>query len=305
MSQLRTVCILSRGRKLYSTRRLVEACVQRGLQVDVINPSRCYMRISPGLFEMHYRGRALPHYQCVIPRIGVSITRYGTAVLRQLQSSGCMPLNTPTSILNSRDKLLSLQLLAIHENVGIPITVFGDNPDDTSDLLKMIGRPPHVIKLVEGTQGNGVVLAEKMGSSRSVIEAFRGINANFLVQEFIAESKGSDIRAFVVGNRVVASMKRQAKGDEFRSNLHRGGSAEAVELSELEKFTACKAASIVGLDVAGVDMLRSDSGPLVLEVNSSPGLEGIESSTGVDVAGEILDYAVAKYREYSTSGVGA
>jgi ribosomal protein S6--L-glutamate ligase len=261
----------------------------------VLDPLRCYMRIAPGKFAMRYKGRALANYDAVVPRIGASITFYGTAVLRQFEMGGVFTPNSSDAILRARDKLRCLQLLA-REKIGMPATVFGDNPDDTADLLAMLGDPPHVIKLNEGAQGQGVLLAEKQAVSQSVIEAFRGLYATFLVQEFIRESKGADIRCLVVGGKVVAAMRRQAKDGEFRSNLHRGGSAAATELSTREVDVALRAARTMGLNVAGVDLLRSRRGPLVLEVNSSPGLEGIEAATGVDVAGAIIDYLERRVR---------
>jgi ribosomal protein S6--L-glutamate ligase len=247
------------------------------------------MRIAVDDLAIHYKGREVGQVDSVIPRIGASVTFYGTAVLRQFEMLGVQTLNGSDAILRARDKLRCHQLLA-QQGLGLPRTVFGDNPDDTGDLLNLLGKPPHVVKLVEGTHGTGVVLAEKASASRSVIEAFRGLYANFLVQEFIAEAKGADLRAFVVGRKVVAAMRRQARPGEFRSNLHRGGSAEGVELSPIEVDTAVRAAAVLGLGVAGVDMLRSKKGPLVLEVNSSPGLEGIEASTGIDVAGAMIEY---------------
>lgn len=283
------IAILSRNSRLYSTHRLVEAARERHHSVRVLDPLRCYMRIDAGRFEMHYKGRDLSRFDAVIPRIGASITRYGTAVLRQFEMMGVFTPNKSDPVLRARDKLRCLQMLA-QQGLGLPSTVFGDNPDDTTDLLAMLGKPPHVIKLVEGAQGQGVVLAEKITGSRSVIEAFRGLYANFLVQEYIAESKGADVRCFVVGGKVIASMRRQAKAGEFRSNLHRGGSAEATTLSDAESDAAIRAAAVMGLGIAGVDLLRSKRGPLVLEVNSSPGLEGIEHATGVDVAGAIIGY---------------
>ena len=290
------IAILSRNTKLYSTARLVEAARQRGHRVRVLDPLRCYMRIAPNDFAVHYKGRALADYDAVIPRVGASITFYGTAVLRQFEMMGVYTPNSSDAILRARDKLRCLQLLA-REDIGLPATVFGDNPDDTADLLAMLGEPPHVIKLNEGAQGQGVLLAEKYSASQGVIEAFRGLYANFLVQEFIREARGADIRCFVVGGRVVASMRRQARAGEFRSNLHRGGSATRVELSAAETDIALRAARVVGLNVAGVDLLRSRRGPLVLEVNSSPGLEGIEAATGVDVAGELIDYLARRVRK--------
>lgn len=283
------IVILSRNSKLYSTQRIVDAARMRGHTVRVLDPLRCYMRIAVDDLAIHYKGREVGQVDSVIPRIGASVTFYGTAVLRQFEMLGVHTLNGSDAILRARDKLRCHQLLA-QQGIGLPRTVFGDNPDDTGDLLNLLGKPPHVVKLVEGTQGTGVVLAEKASSSRSVIEAFRGLYANFLVQEFIAEAKGADLRAFVVGRKVVAAMRRQARAGEFRSNLHRGGTAEAVELSPLEAETAVRAAAVLGLGVAGVDMLRSKKGPLVLEVNSSPGLEGIEASTGIDVAGAMIEF---------------
>ncbi len=283
------LAILSRNAKLYSTQRLVDAARTRGHTVRVLDPLRCYMRIGSDAFEMHYKGRALTGFDAVLPRIGASITSYGTAVLRQFEMMGAYTPNNADAIQRARDKLHCQQLLAA-QNIGLPDTVFGDNPDDTHDLLGMLGEPPHVIKLTEGSQGTGVILAERQSSSRSVIEALRGLYANFIVQEFISEAKGADLRCFVVGNRVIAAMRRQAKAGEFRSNLHRGGTAKAVKLTEAETETAVRAAKVMGLHVAGVDLLRSKRGPLVLEVNSSPGLEGIEGATSMDVAGTIVDY---------------
>jgi ribosomal protein S6--L-glutamate ligase len=286
------LAILSRNSKLYSTRRLVEAARERNHSVRVLDPLRCYLRISSNGFEMHYKGRPIAGYAVVVPRIGASITRYGTAVLRQFELMGTYTPNSSDAIARARDKLRCHQLLAA-EGIGLPVTVFGDNPDDTVDLLSMLGPPPHVIKLNEGTQGAGVMLTEKPSASRSVVEALRGLYANFLVQEFIAEAKGADLRCFVVGGEVVATMRRQAPKGDFRSNLHRGGSARPVLASEDEQAAAVRAARVLGLGVAGVDLIRSRRGPLVLEVNSSPGLEGIEAATGVDIAGRIIDHVVA------------
>ena len=286
------LAILSRNSKLYSTRRLVEAARERNHSVRVLDPLRCYLRISSDGFEMHYKGRPISGYAAVVPRIGASITRYGTAVLRQFELMGTYTPNSSDAIARARDKLRCHQLLAA-QHIGLPVTVFGDNPDDTVDLLSMLGPPPHVIKLNEGTQGAGVMLTEKPSASRSVIEALRGLYANFLVQEFIAEAKGADLRCFVVGGEVVATMRRQAPKGDFRSNLHRGGSARPVRASEDEQVAAVRAAEVLGLGVAGVDLIRSARGPLVLEVNSSPGLEGIEAATGVDIAGRIVDFVTA------------
>ena len=289
------LAILSRNAKLYSTQRLIQAGRERGHVVRVLDPLRCYMQIAPGQFMLRYKGKPLVGIDAVIPRIGASVTFYGTAVLRQFELMGAFTPNGSDAVLRARDKLRCHQMLA-GEGLGLPVTVFGDNPDDTGDLLGMLGNPPHVIKLNEGTQGTGVILAENAGASRSVIEAFRGLYANFLVQEFIAEAKGSDVRCFVVGDKVVAAMRRQASEGEFRSNLHRGGKASKVKLTPAETDTALRAARVMGLGVAGVDLLRSKRGPLVLEVNSSPGLEGIEGATGIDVAGAIIDFLAASVR---------
>jgi ribosomal protein S6--L-glutamate ligase len=283
------LAILSRNSKLYSTRRLVEAARARGHSVRVLNPLRCYMRVASGGFDMHYKGRSIAGYDAVIPRIGASITRYGTAVLRQLELMGCYTPNPSEAILRARDKLRTHQLLAMH-GIGLPTTVFGDSPDDTADLLSMLGPPPHVIKLTEGAQGAGVMLTEKPSASRAAIEALRGLYANFVVQEFIAEAEGADLRCFVVGDRVVASMRRQAPEGDFRSNLHRGGSAEAVAATAQEVAMAVRAAKVLGLSIAGVDLIRSQRGPLLLEVNSTPGLEGIEQACGCDIGAEIVDF---------------
>lgn len=283
------LAILSRNAKLYSTQRLVQAARERGHTVRVLDPLRCYMKIAPGQFQLNYKGKSLTGFDTVIPRIGASITRYGTAVLRQFEMMGVSTPNSSDAILRARDKLRCHQLLAA-QGIGLPVTVFGDNPDDTQDLLNLMGEPPHIIKLNEGSQGSGVILAEQLSASRSVVEALRGLYANFLVQEFIPEAKGADIRCFVVGNSVVASMKRQAAAGEFRSNLHKGGAAEAVELTQIERDTALRAAQVMGLGIAGVDLLRSSKGPMVLEVNSSPGLEGIEGITRIDIAGAIIEH---------------
>jgi ribosomal protein S6--L-glutamate ligase len=287
------IAILSRNTRLYSTQRLVDAARARGHVVRVLDPLRCYVRIAPGHVAMRYKGKPVRDIDAAIPRIGTQSTFYGTAVLRQLETMGVYTPNSSDAVLRARDKLRSLQILAA-QGIAMPVTVFGDNPDDTEDLLAMLGEPPHVIKLNEGSQGNGVVLAEKRSASQSVIEAFRGLYANFLVQEFIAEAKGCDLRCFVVGGKVVAAMQREASAGDFRANLHRGGSAVAVKLSAAEKRIAVRAAEALGLGVAGVDLLRSERGPLVLEVNASPGLEGIEAVTGVDVAGAIIELLQAQ-----------
>jgi ribosomal protein S6--L-glutamate ligase len=283
------IAILSRGPGLYSTRRLVEAAEQHGHEAKVVNPLRCYMNITSHKPEVHYQGTVLEGFDAVIPRIGASITFYGTAVLRQFEMMGVFTLNESVAISRSRDKLRSLQLLA-RRGIGLPVTGFAHSPDDTRDVIKIAGGAPLVIKLLEGTQGKGVVLADTQNAAASVIESFRKLSANLMVQEFIAEAKGADIRCFVIGERVVAAMMRQAAEGEFRSNLHRGGSARAVRITPEERSTAVRSARILGLNVAGVDILRSNHGPVVMEVNSSPGLEGIEKSTGKDVASQIIDF---------------
>ena len=287
------LAILSRNGKLYSTRRLVEAARERGHSVRVLDPLRCYLRISSDGFDMRYKGKPLAGYAAVVPRVGASVTRYGCAVLRQFELMGSYSPNSAAAIARARDKLRCHQVLAA-EGIGLPVTVFGDNPDDTGDLLAMLGPAPHVIKLNEGTQGAGVMLTEKPSASRAAIETLRGLYANFLVQEFIAEAKGADLRCFVVGDRVVAAMRRQAPKGDFRSNLHRGGTAVAIEPSDDERAVAVLAARAVGLGVAGVDLIRSRRGPLVLEVNASPGLEGIEDATGVDIAAKIVEFAASE-----------
>lgn len=283
------IAILSRNPRLYSTRRLVEAGAQRGHEMHVINHLRCYMNITSNSPGMHYRGEALEGFDAVIPRVGASVTFYGSAVLRQFEMMGVFPLNESVALSRSRDKLRCMQLLA-RKGIGLPVTGFAHSPDDTADLIKMVGGAPLVVKLLEGTQGVGVVLAETHKAAESVIEAFRELEANILVQEFIREAHGTDLRLFVIGERVVASMMRQAPEGEFRSNLHRGGSARLVKISAEERATAVRSARILGLNVAGVDILRSRRGPLVMEVNPSPGLEGIERATGRDIATQIIQF---------------
>lgn len=281
------IAILSRNPELYSTRRLVNAARRRGHSAKVIDPLRCYMNITPTAPDIHYRGKPLEGFDAVIPRIGTSVTYYGLAVLRQFEAMGVRSLNSANAVARSRDKLLALQLLA-NKGIGMPITGFAHSPDDTQDLIGLVGGAPLVVKLTEGTQGVGVVLCETHGAATSVIEAFRGLDAYFLVQQFVQEAAGSDIRCFVVGGQVVAAMLRQAPPGEFRSNLHRGGHAESVQITRLERSTAIRAARILGLNVAGVDLLRTHQGPMVLEVNSSPGLEGIEAATGENIAAAII-----------------
>ena len=299
------IAVLSRNRRLYSTRRLIEAGTARGHDMQVIDHLRCYMNIASHKPAVHYKGKPLEHFDAVIPRIGASVTFYGTAVMRQFEMTGVFPLNESVAISRSRDKLRSLQLLS-RRGIGMPVTGFAQSPDDTDDLLALVGGAPVVIKLIEGTQGVGVVLAETQQAAESVIDAFRGLNANFLVQEFIGEARGADIRAFVIGNKVVAAMRRQAKDGEFRSNLHRGGSATVVKLTPEERSTAVRSARIMGLNVAGVDMLRSNHGPVVMEVNSSPGLEGIEAATGKDIADLIVRFIEnhGRFGKTRTKGTG-
>ncbi|WP_430461770.1 30S ribosomal protein S6--L-glutamate ligase [Thalassolituus sp. LLYu03] len=283
------IAILSRNPNLYSTRRLKEAGEQRGHEVDIIDTLHCYMDITSSKPAVRYKGEALPKYDAVIPRIGASVTFYGTAVVRQFEMTGTYSINESVAISRSRDKLRSLQLLS-RKGIGLPRTGFAHRPDNVDDLIRNVGGAPLVIKLLEGTQGIGVVLAETKKAAESIIEAFMGLNANILVQEYIKEAGGADIRCLVVGGKVVAAMKRQAAEGEFRSNLHRGGSAEIVRLSAAERKTAVDAAKAMGLNMCGVDILRSNNGPLVMEVNSSPGLEGIETATGKDVAAMVYQF---------------
>ena len=281
--------ILSRKAELYSTRRLVEAARERGHTVHVINPLRCYMNITSHSPAIHYKGEQLEGFDAVIPRIGASITFYGTAVVRQFEMMGVYCVNESVAISRSRDKLRSMQLLA-RKGIGLPVTGFAHSTKYTDDLIDLVGGSPLVVKMIEGTQGVGVVLAETKKAAQSVIQAFRSLKANILVQEFIKESSGRDIRCWVVGEKVVAAMLRQGPDGEFRSNLHRGGRAEMVRITPEERSTAVRAAKIMGLRGAGVDMWRSNHGPVVMEVNSSPGLEGIEKTTGKDVAGLVVAY---------------
>ncbi len=283
------IAILSRKASLYSTRRLKEAGEQRSHDMRVIDYLRCYMNITSHRPQVIYQGQPLKDLDAVIPRIGASKTFYGTAVVRQFEMMGVFPVNESQGISRSRDKLRCLQLLA-RKGIGLPVTGFAHSTKDIEGLIDIVGGAPLVIKLLEGTQGIGVVLAETKQAATSVIEAFRGLDANILVQEFIKEAKGMDIRCFVVGDKVVASMKRQGAPGEFRSNIHRGGSAEKIRLTPEERSTATRAAKTMGLQVAGVDILRSNHGPVVMEVNSSPGLESIENATGVDVAGKIIEF---------------
>ncbi|MFT7214636.1 MAG: ribosomal protein S6--L-glutamate ligase [Granulosicoccus sp.] len=287
------LAVLSRGPKSYSTRRLVEAALQRDHSVKVLDTLKFAIDLQRNVPDLYYRQKPLSAYDAVLPRIGSSITYYGTAVVRQFQEMDVFCANTAHGITNSRDKLRSLQILSRH-NIGIPRTTFVRDKRDVIPAIQRVGGAPVVIKLIEGTQGIGVLLAESMKAAESIIELLQSQKQNVLIQKFVAESKGKDIRAFVVGDRVVAAMRRTAEGQEFRSNVHRGGKAEAVELNEEYQATAVRSAQILGLQVAGVDMLEGKDGPQVMEVNSSPGLEGIESSTGLDVAGAVIDYIAAQ-----------
>ena len=287
------LAILSCGPRAYSTIRLKEAAKQRGHDVKVLNTLKFAIDLQKGSPDLYYRQNILSHYDAVLPRIGASITYYGTPVVRQFQEMDVFCANTAHGIINSRDKLRSLQILSRH-HVGIPRTTFVRDKKDVIPAIERVGGAPVIIKLIEGTQGIGVLLAESMKAAESIIELLQSQKQNVLIQKFVAESKGKDIRAFVVGDRVVAAMRRVAQGQEFRSNVHRGGVAEAVELTDEYAETAVRAAQILGLRVAGVDMLEGATGPQVMEVNSSPGLEGIESSTGLDVAGAIIDYIAAQ-----------
>jgi ribosomal protein S6--L-glutamate ligase len=283
------IAVLSTNSSLYSTRRLVEAGEQRGHTMRVVNHKRCYMNIMSNDPQIHYKGEELEHFDAIIPRIGASVSFYGTAVVRQFEVMGVYSVNESVAITRSRDKLRALQLLS-RKGIGLPVTGFANSPDDTDDLLAVVGGAPVVIKLLEGTQGVGVVLAETRKAAASVIEAFRGLHADFMVQEFVKEADGADIRCFVVGEKVVAAMMRKGAEGEFRSNLHRGGTASLVKITPEERRTAVRSAKVMGLNVAGVDLLRSSRGPVVMEVNSSPGLEGIEKATSKDVASMIIDF---------------
>ncbi len=299
------IAILSRNSRLYSTRRLVEAAKGRGHEAQVVDTLRCYMNIAAARPSIHYKGEELAGFHAVIPRIGASISFYGCAVVRQFEMMGTYSVNESVAISRSRDKLRSMQLLA-RRDIGMPVTGFAHSPDDIPDLIDMVGGPPLVVKVLEGTQGVGVVLAETRKAAESVIEAFLGIDVEIMVQEFIAESRGTDVRCFVVGDKVVAAMQRQGRPGEFRSNLHRGGTAELTKITPAERRTAVAAARAMGLNVAGVDIIRSNHGPLVLEVNSSPGLEGIEAASGKDVAAAIIEFIEhnARHGRTRTRGKG-
>ncbi|MFC2187456.1 30S ribosomal protein S6--L-glutamate ligase [Peijinzhouia sedimentorum] len=283
------IAILSRNPNLYSTRRMVEAAKARGHEAVVIDHLKCDIFIEPNDPHILYRGHRLEGIDAIVPRIGASVTFYGTAVVRQFEMMNVFSATESQSIVRSRDKLRSLQILS-RAGLGMPKTAFTNYSNKEHNLVEEIGGAPLIIKLLEGTQGLGVVLAETRKAAQSVIEAFNGLKARIIVQEFIKESKGADIRAFIVNGEVVGAMKRQGKEGEFRSNLHRGGTASIIKLSRAEKAAALKAASVLGLAIAGVDMLQSARGPLIMEVNSSPGLQGIETATGIDIAGKIIEY---------------
>ena len=283
------IAVLSRNSKLYSTKRLIEAIEKRGHEAVLLNHARCYVVMEEAKPNVYYGDEIIQDVDAIIPRIGASITFYGSSIIRQFEMKKVYTTLSSLALVRSRDKLRSLQILS-KAGVGIPKTAFTKYPKDIDNIIKQVGGTPLIIKLLEGTQGLGIVMAETKNAAKSVMEAFYGLNANFLVQQYIKESKGADIRAFVVGGKVVGAMKRQGKPGEFRSNLHRGGTSTVIKLSRKEKQTAIKAADALGLKIAGVDMLQSDSGPLVIEVNSSPGLEGIERTTGKDIAGAIVKF---------------
>src|SRR5689334_274009 len=296
--------MLARNPGLYSHVRLCEAARARGHSIDVVNTLHVHMNITSNHPVLRYNGRRLPIYDAVIPRIGASITHYGLAVLRQFEIQGVYPLNESVAIGRSRDKLRALQILA-REGIGLPVTAFAHGPRRAEDVIKEVGGTPCVIKLLEGTQGRGVILAETAASAKSIIEAFSATNTNILVQEYIKEAGGNDIRVLVVGGKVVASMLRSGKMGDFRANLHRGGKAETVVISEDERRTAVRSAEALGLNVAGVDLLRSNRGPVVVEVNSSPGIEGMEQASGTDVAGAMIEFLERHAQRGATKTRGA
>jgi ribosomal protein S6--L-glutamate ligase len=295
--------MLARNRSLYSHERLAAAARARGHDIDVINTLHLHVNITSRRPTLLYGGKTLPLYDAVIPRIGASVTHYGLAVLRQFEMQGVYPLNESVAIGRARDKLRALQLLA-RAGIDLPVTTFAHDPRMAEDVVREVGGAPVVIKLLEGTQGMGVILAETQASAKSIIEAFSAANVNIMVQEFIAEAEGSDLRVFVVGGDVVAAIRRTGRIGEFRSNLHRGGKAVAADITEAERAAAIRAAETLGLNVCGVDLLRSRRGPVVVEVNASPGLEGIESATGSDVAGRIIEFLERNARPGATETKG-
>jgi ribosomal protein S6--L-glutamate ligase len=299
------LALLCRNADLYSHKRLVEAAKERDHEIEVINHLRCYINVASAKPAIHFSGKKLPLYDAVIPRIGASVTFFGTAVVRQFEMMGVYSVNESLAITRSRDKLRSLQLLA-RRGIGLPVTVFAHKTGQADDIIEMLGGAPVVIKLLEGTQGLGVVLGETENGAKSIIQAFAGLDANFLVQEFIKEAGGEDIRCLVIGDRVVAAMLRRGKEGDFRSNLHQGGTAEAIRITPTERSVAVAAARAMGLNVCGVDLLRANHGPVVMEVNSSPGFEGIEAATGIDVAGKVIEFIEkhAKPNKTRTRGKG-
>jgi ribosomal protein S6--L-glutamate ligase len=299
------IALLCRNPRLYSHQRLIAAARERGHQIDPINHIRCTIDIASHRPKIHYQGRVLEGYDAVIPRIGASVTFFGAAVVRQFEMMRVYCVNESVAISRSRDKLRSLQLLS-RKGIGLPVTVFAHRTSNPEDIVRLAGGPPVVIKLLEGTQGIGVLLGETEKAAESIIQAFGGVDTNILVQEYIEEAKGEDLRCLVIGERVVASMKRQGREGDFRSNLHRGGAAKPVKITPQERTTAIAAAKAMGLNVCGVDMLRSNHGPVVIEVNSSPGLEGVETATGVNVAGKIIEFIEknAKPGKTKTRGKG-
>jgi ribosomal protein S6--L-glutamate ligase len=299
------IALLCRSPHLYSHQRLMAAARERGHEIDAINHLRCTIDIASHRPNIHYHGRQLSGYDAVIPRIGASVTFFGTAVVRQFEMMRVYTVNESVAIARSRDKLRSLQLLS-RKGIGLPVTVFAHKTSNPQEIIRLAGGAPVVVKLLEGTQGIGVVLGETQKAAESIIQAFGGVNTNILVQEYIEEAKGEDIRCIVIGGKVVASMKRRGREGDFRSNLHRGGSAKAAKITPQERTTAIGAATAMGLNVCGVDMLRSNHGPVVMEVNSSPGLEGVEEATQVDVAGKIIEFIEknAKPGKTKTRGSG-
>lgn len=297
------IAMLARNPNLYSHQRLKDAAEQRGHVFDIVDTLKCYLNIRSDNSQLLYKGEPLEGYEAVIPRIGASVTFYGLSVLRQFEIMGTYPLNESVAIGRSRDKLRSMQLLA-RKGIGLPDTTFAHESKFTKDIIETVGGAPVVIKLLEGTQGIGVVLADTDRSARSMVEAFRGVNVNILVQRFVKEAGSSDIRAFVIGDKIVAAMMRTGADGDFRSNLHRGGSAKVIKLTPAERSTALKAAKAMGLNVCGVDMLRANDGPVVMEVNSSPGLEGLENATGIDVAGKIIEFIEKNAKPHRTATKG-
>ncbi len=297
------IALMCRNQKLYSHRRIIEVAKARGHEIDVINTLRVVVDIASHRPTLHYEGRKLNGYDAVIPRIGASVTFYGLAVLRQFEMMGVFPLNESVAIGRSRDKLRSMQLLA-RKGIGLPVTAFAHDPKKAGDVIEIAGGAPVIIKLLEGTQGIGVVLGETHSSAKSVIEAFNGVKVNILVQEFIKEAGGIDIRCFVIGDKVIAAMQRKGAEGDFRSNLHRGGSAQQIKITPQERATAIGAAKAMGLNVCGVDMLRANHGPVVMEVNSSPGIEGLENATGIDVAKKIIEFLETRAKPGKTKTRG-